>query len=101
MGRKGEPNKAADRLHLLENICGTKCKMRFFGPHCIDSEGGVMPFNAQMAVVSHNVRENLDSLRTREHSAAFEQKASKVSRDTQCREKQVHYTFCKNTKHKE
>lgn len=42
-----------DSLYIAESIGKTKCKMRFFGPHCIDSEGGVMPFNAQMAVLSH------------------------------------------------
>ena len=40
-------------LYIAESIGGVKCKMRFFGTHCLDSEGGVMPFNAQMAVVSH------------------------------------------------
>ena len=34
MSRKGEPNNASGRLHLSENICGTKCKMRLLNGTC-------------------------------------------------------------------
>lgn len=42
-----------DNLSIIENIKGTKVKMQYFGPHCFDSEGNVMSFGSQMAVVSH------------------------------------------------
>lgn len=42
-----------DNLSIIENIKGTKVKMQYYGPHCFDAEGKVMPFGLQMAVVSH------------------------------------------------
>ncbi|MCD8285064.1 MAG: DNA cytosine methyltransferase [Prevotellaceae bacterium] len=43
-----------DGLAIKEILSGgQRANMRFFGPHCLDSEGNPMSFGQQMAVVSH------------------------------------------------
>lgn len=46
-------NKDMDDISIIERLNGKKVKMKIFGPHSLDSEGNVMPFSNQMAVVSH------------------------------------------------
>lgn len=43
----------SEKLYIAENIEGTKCKMQFYGPHCMEEDGTLMPFSTQMAVLSH------------------------------------------------
>lgn len=40
-------------ITITEINFGIKAKMRYFGKHCLNESGEVIPFNEQMAVVSH------------------------------------------------
>lgn len=40
-------------ITITEINSGIKAKMRYFGKHCLDESGEVIPFNEQMAIVSH------------------------------------------------
>ena len=46
-------NTNSDNITITEIFSGIKAKMRYFGKHCLDANGDVMPFNEQMAIVSH------------------------------------------------
>ena len=43
----------SETITITEICSGMKAKMRYFGKHCLDANGDVMPFNDQMAIVSH------------------------------------------------
>lgn len=43
----------SETISITEICSGMKAKMRYFGKHCLDANGDVMPFNDQMAIVSH------------------------------------------------
>lgn len=53
INEQNKNNKNMDGLSITEQLNGKKIKMQFFGPHSLDSEGNVMPFGYQMAIVSH------------------------------------------------
>lgn len=40
-------------LSLTERLVKTAVSMQYYGPHALDSQGQLMPFEEQMAVVSH------------------------------------------------
>ena len=42
-----------NNITITEIFSGIKAKMRYFGKHSLDANGDVMPFNEQMAIVSH------------------------------------------------
>lgn len=42
-----------ENISITEICSGMKAKMRYFGKHSLDANGDVMPFNEQMAIVSH------------------------------------------------
>lgn len=42
-----------NNITITEIFSGIKVKMRYFGKHSLDANGDVMPFNEQMAIVSH------------------------------------------------
>ena len=46
-------NINSETISITEICSGMKAKMRYFGKHCLDANGNVMPFNDQMAIVSH------------------------------------------------
>lgn len=46
-------NKEMGNLSIIENIKGKKLKMQYFGPNSLDTDGNIMPFASQMAIVSH------------------------------------------------
>ena len=46
-------NINSETISITEICLGMKAKMRYFGKHCLDANGDVMPFNDQMAIVSH------------------------------------------------
>ena len=46
-------NIDSEIISITEICSGMKAKMRYFGKHCLDANGDVMPFNDQMAIVSH------------------------------------------------
>ena len=46
-------NTNSDSITITEFFSGVKAKMRYFGKHCLDANGEIMPFNEQMAIVSH------------------------------------------------
>ena len=50
-----QKNKEAttEKISLTELCNGNSVKMQFFGPHSLNEDGTIMPFNEQMAVVTH------------------------------------------------
>lgn len=48
-GKKSE----IDKIALSEMCNGKNLKMQFFGPHSLSEDGTVMPFNEQMAIITH------------------------------------------------
>ena len=42
-----------DSFSIIERLNGVKYKMHFYGAHSLDSEGNIIPFGSQMAVISH------------------------------------------------
>ena len=55
----------------LNDICnGKNVKMQFFGPHSLKEDGTIMPFNEQMAIISHYLHN--------EHSVSGEKYKSKA-----------------------
>lgn len=46
-------NINSETISITEICSGMKAKMRYFGKHCLDANGNIMPFNDQMAIVSH------------------------------------------------
>lgn len=50
-----EKNKetVTEKITLTEMCNGNNVKVQFFGPHSLNEDGTVMPFNEQMAVVTH------------------------------------------------
>lgn len=59
-----------DSLSIIERLNGAKYKMQFYGPHSLDNEGNIMPFSAQMAVISHYLHN-----RSYASSKSYEKKA--------------------------
>ena len=51
-------NINSETISITEICSGMKAKMRYFGKHCLDANGDVMPFNDQMAIVSHYMHNN-------------------------------------------
>lgn len=50
---KQKDKEAADKIALTQMCNGGNVKMQFFGPHSLNEDGTIMPFNEQMAVVTH------------------------------------------------
>lgn len=46
-------NINSDSVSITKIFSGKQAKMRYFGKHCLDANGDIMPFNEQMAIVSH------------------------------------------------
>lgn len=44
-----------NRISVMEICNGRKLSMQFYGPHSLNEDGTIMPFEEQMAIVSHYV----------------------------------------------
>ena len=42
-----------DKISITSMCDGKKISIKLYGPHSLNEEGNVMPFNMQMAIVSH------------------------------------------------
>ena len=40
-------------ISLTEMVGGSKAKMQYYGPNSLNEDGTFMPFNEQMAIISH------------------------------------------------
>lgn len=47
---KQKDKEAADKIALTQMCNGGNVKMQFFGPHSLNEDGRIMPFNEQMAI---------------------------------------------------
>lgn len=60
----------SDRITIAEMSNCKIARMQLYGPHCLKKDGSVMPFNEQMAVISHYLHN-----RHYAQGAAYESKA--------------------------
>ena len=45
--------KATDKIAITQMCGGSKVSMQMYGPHSLNEDGTIMPFEEQMAIVSH------------------------------------------------
>ena len=45
--------KASEKIALTKMCGSNKVTMQMYGPHSLNEDGTVMPFDEQMAIVSH------------------------------------------------
>jgi DNA (cytosine-5)-methyltransferase 1 len=50
---KKKDKETADRIALTQMCNGSNVKMQFFGSHSLNEDGKIMPFNEQMAIITH------------------------------------------------
>lgn len=50
---KQKDKKTMDKITLTQMCNGNNVKMQFFGSHSLNEDGTIMPFNEQMAIVTH------------------------------------------------
>lgn len=46
-------NKATDKIAITQMCDGKKLSMQMYGPHSLNEDGTIIPFEEQMAIVSH------------------------------------------------
>ncbi|MBP9507640.1 MAG: DNA cytosine methyltransferase [Bacteroides sp.] len=67
---------ADDKIAITEMCDGKKVSLQMYGPHSLNEDGTVMPFNMQMAIVSHYLH-NQDY----KYAKPYEQKAQGLIED--------------------
>ena len=50
---KQKDKENTEKITLTEMCNGSSIKMQMFGPHSLNEDGTIMPFNEQMAVITH------------------------------------------------
>lgn len=50
---KQKDKETVDKIALTQMCNSNNVKMQFFGPHSLNEDGTIMPFNEQMAIVTH------------------------------------------------
>lgn len=55
-----------EKITLTEMCNGNKIKMQLYGPHSLNKDGSIMPFNEQMAIVTHYLH-NLSTASEKEY----------------------------------
>ncbi len=66
----------ATKITITEMCGGEKMHLQFYGPHAMYADGSVMPFNKQMAIVSHYLHN-----RTSSYENTFAEKAPGLIED--------------------
>lgn len=46
-------SKAKDKISITKMCCGGKISMQIYGPHSLAEDGSIIPFDEQMAIISH------------------------------------------------
>ena len=62
--------KATDKIAITQMCSGSKILLQMYGPHSINEDGTIMPFEEQMAIVSHYLHnQGYKSAKTYENKA--------------------------------
>ena len=76
MAEKKQKKKFENEITIKEVCDGKQVKLQVYGPHSLNEDGSVMPFNEQMAIVTHYLHN-----RDKSQSTVLEEKAKGLIED--------------------
>lgn len=65
-----------EKIAITQICSGSKCSMRIFGPHSMNEDGTILPFEEQMAIVSHYLHN-----KGHKYAKPYESKAEELIKD--------------------
>ncbi len=71
-----EKNRSDEKISITQMCNGSKVSLQVYGPHSLNEDGSIIPFEEQMAIVSHYLHNRGDK-----YADTYEKKAEELIQD--------------------